>query len=555
MTHVITRSCCNDASCVPVCPVGCIHPEPGTPAFANAEMLHIDPATCIDCGVCVSACPVGAIVPDDALTGAAVLFRDINAEYFRASPIRAALDLVSIEPPPRPSGNGRLRVAIVGSGPAGSYAALELLRYPNVDVNVFERLPTPWGLVRAGVAPDHQATKSVATLFERGADDSRVRFFLNVEVGTDVTPAELSAHHHAVIYAHGASLDRRLGIPNEDLPGSISATEFVNWYNGHPDVAGRTYDLSTKRAVVIGNGNVALDIARLLVSDPEALASTDMADHAIAAFRASTVQEVVVLGRRGPREAAFSTPELAALSDLAGVDVLVEPSGRELLVSPPGTDPTPKERLVLERLGQSAARGNRRIILRFYASPAEIVGDDRVRGLRVARTHLEVTPGQGTRAVATDETSFLEAGLILRSIGYRGRAIAGLPFDDELGVIPNDRGRVIDEGIAVPGSYATGWIKRGARGVIGTNRECAKQTVTILIADHEAGLLPTPSSDQRGLDQLVSERRADATDLAGWRSIDRVERARGISTGAPRRKLTDRRDLVAAARSGKAHKE
>jgi ferredoxin/flavodoxin---NADP+ reductase len=548
MTHVITQACCNDASCIPVCPVGCIHPDPTEPGFATTEMLYIDPATCIDCGVCVSACPVGAIVSDAELVAAATRYREINAAYYTEAPIEAALELVEIPPPPAPVGDGVLRVAIVGSGPAGSYAAGELLRHPNVEVDVFDRLPTPWGLVRAGVAPDHPSTKSVTDVFEGTADDGHFGFYLNVEIGEHLSHDELLAHYHAVVYAYGASLDRRLDIPGEQLPGSIAATDFVNWYNGHPDFSDHTFDLSGPRAVIVGNGNVALDIARVLVTDPDRLAGTDIAEHAVAALRDSGIEEVVVLGRRGPFEAAYTAKELLALGDLPGVDVLVDAPHRGLLMS---RDRRPATRLKVQLANEYARRsplaGNRRIRLRYLASPVAIVGVDRVAGLRVIRNRLEHLASGGVGAVPTGREEFIEASLVVRSVGYRGRAIPGLPFDERRGVLPNDEGRVLDEGSPMTGIYTTGWIKRGPSGVIGTNRTCAQETVAHLVADFAAGRLVAPVCSRADLVALVRRRQPGVIDLAGWRSIDGAERRAGAATGSPRRKITTIPGLVEAA--------
>jgi ferredoxin--NADP+ reductase len=342
-------------------------------------------------------------------------------------------------------------------------------------------------------------------------------------------------------------VDRRLGIVGEDLAGSDSATEFVNWYNGHPDFATRTYDLATRRAVVIGNGNVALDVARILVTDPDDLATTDIAAHALAALRASAVREVVVLGRRGPREAAYSASELLALADLAGVDVRVEIPGVNAMGTLAAGGANLKERVAYELAGRRGQTANRLITLKFFSSPVEITGDTRVTGLAVARTRLESASDGGVQAVVTDDRSFIEAGLVLRSIGYRGRAIAGLPFDEDLAIVPNDHGRVVQRNGVMPGVYVTGWIKRGARGVIGTNRECARETVANLVADHRSGRLSAPTHDSGALADLVGERQPAAIGLDGWRSIDRAERDAGRAVGSPRRKLTGRAELLAAA--------
>lgn len=556
MPHVITQSCCNDASCVAVCPVGCIRPGPDEPGFATTEMLYIDPATCIDCGVCVSTCPVGAITRDSALTGVDTRYRDINAAYYQHNPITQSLGPVTV-PAATATVPTALRVAVVGSGPAGCYAAQELLAHPGVEVDMFDRLPTPGGLIRAGVAPDHPATKSIAAIFEPMMSDQRFGLYLDVEIGTHLSHADLLEHHHAVIYASGASGDRRLGVPGEELAGSVSATEFVNWYNGHPDYAERSFDLSGRRAVVIGNGNVALDIARMLVSDPDRLARTDMAGHAVNAMRDSTIEEVLVLGRRGPAQAAYTTPELLALSALAGIDVLTDPAESALdplsrtIVDDPAAPASlrHKARLADEYSRRPATPGNRRIVLRYLTNPIEILGQDRVTGLRVARNRLERNEFGVVNAVATSVHEDIDAGLIVRAVGYRGAPVAELPFDPVRGVLPNDAGRVHDPDtrLPLPGVYATGWIKRGPSGVIGTNKACARQTVAELLADHAAGLLPPPTGSAAQFAASMRERRPESIGVSGWHAIDSTERLHGRDTGRPRGKITTFAALRAAA--------
>ncbi|MFB8003384.1 FAD-dependent oxidoreductase [Nocardia sp. NPDC056000] len=557
MAHVITQACCNDASCVAVCPVGCIRPGPDEPGFATTEMLYIDPATCIDCGVCVPTCPVGAISRDDALTGIDTAYLDINAAYYQHNPIRQTLGPVDLPAPALTPAPGPLRVAIVGSGPAGSYAARELLEHRGVEVAIFDRLPTPGGLIRAGVAPDHPATKSIAGVFDPMMSDYRVRLYLDVEVGTHLTHSELLAHHHAVIYAHGAAGDRRLDIPGEELRGSVSATEFVNWYNGHPDYADRAFDLSGTRAVIIGNGNVALDVARVLVTDPDRLARTDMADHAVNALRHSAIEEVVVVGRRGPAQAAYTTPELLALSNLPGVDVITYLSETELdsashsMVHDPASPSSlrHKTRIASEYSTRPTTSGNRRIVLRYLATPAEILGSDHVTGLRLTRNRLGPDPSGTLRVVPTGIEETIDAGLILRAIGYRGAPLPGLPFDTSRAVLPNDAGRVHDPATdsVLTGVYTTGWIKRGPSGVIGTNKACAKETVGQLLADFAAGHLTAPTTSTLEFEALIRERRPNLVDLTGWQAIDSEERHIGRLHDKPRSKLTDITELRAAA--------
>jgi ferredoxin--NADP+ reductase len=529
MAYVVTQNCCNDATCVAVCPVDCIHPTPAEREYARTEMLYIDPATCIDCGACSDVCPVDAIVPGDAVAPDIDRYRDINAEYFRRNP-RTAAPGAHVQPLPLAVATAgvddppALRVAIVGSGPSAFYAAEELLARRDIaaEVTMFERLPVAGGLVRFGVAPDHWHTKTVDRVFDRTARRDGFTFHLGVEVGRDVTLDEVLAHHHAVIHASGASGDRRLGIPGEDLPGSHPAREFVAWYNGHPEHADREFDLTAPRAVVVGNGNVALDVARILVSDVETLRRTDIADHALDALGLSRVEEVVVLGRRGPEHAACTTPELLALGSLPGIDVLVEGPVAA------GPDAPAKLKILAEYSRREPTPGNKRIVLRFGATPREVLGTDRTEALVVA----------GTDGGTVDR---IECGMVLRAVGYRGLPIAGLPFDETTGTVANVAGRVVEAatGQAVAGHYVAGWIKRGATGVIGTNRYCAAETVEALLDDHRAGLLTDPTASAADLTALVRARRPDSLGGADWRAIDRVERERGREEGRPRIKIVD----------------
>jgi ferredoxin/flavodoxin---NADP+ reductase len=443
-----------------------------------------------------------------------------------------------------------LRVAVVGSGPAGFYAAGQLLadRSLTAQVDLFDRLATPWGLVRAGVAPDHPKIKSVTRLYEKTARLPGFRFHGNVEIGRDLSHEELAAAYHAVVYAVGAPTDRRMGIPGEGLPGSHAATEFVAWYNGHPDSADRSFDLSCKRAVVVGNGNVALDVARMLVLGRSELGVTDTADHALAALDASSIEEVVVLGRRGPAQAAYTTPELRELGEVAAV--VVDPSEAELddasrayLESGAATVTARQNvEIVAEYARRAPASGRRRIVLRFLASPVEIVGSERVEGVRIVRNEL-LDAGDGRlSARPTAREELIECGLVLRSIGYRGTPIPGVPFDERRATICNSGGRVTREGgeEPVPGVYTAGWVKRGPSGVIGTNRKCAQESVEHLLEDLRAGLLPEPACEPGALLELLAERGVTVVDYAGWEQIDRHERATGEPQGRPRVKLVHR---------------
>jgi ferredoxin--NADP+ reductase len=433
-----------------------------------------------------------------------------------------------------------LRVVVVGSGPAGFYAADALLKSeePVVEVDVLDRLPTPWGLVRLGVAPDHENIKAVSRAFERTASRPRFRFFGNVEVGSTVSHEELLRIYDAVVYTVGAQTDRRLGIPGEDLPGSWAATEFVAWYNGHPDFQDRMFDLSHERAVVVGNGNVAIDCARMLALTAEELAPTDTTHEAIESIQGAGVQEIVMLGRRGPVQAAFTPPELKELGELAGADVIVDPEELRLDAASEHALEEDRERARrnYELLGEFAERlpagKPRRIVLRFLVSPVAILGDDRVEAVEVVRNEL-VEEGGRLVARPTGELEVIPTGLVLRSVGYQGVALLGVPFDERKGTIPNDRGRV--EG--AERTYVAGWIKRGPSGVIGTNKKDATETVDLLLEDARAGRLVRAGSSLL-LDQLLEEKGARYVDYAGWQAIDAVERGAGEPLGRPRVKLT-----------------
>jgi ferredoxin/flavodoxin---NADP+ reductase len=434
-------------------------------------------------------------------------------------------------------------VAIVGSGPAAMYAADELLTQHGVRVNVFEKLPTPYGLVRAGVAPDHQTTKRVTALFDRIARRREFRFFLNVEVGKHLSHDDLLAHHHAVIYAVGAPNDRRLDVTGMGMPGTGTATELVAWINGHPDFTELPVDLSHERVIVVGNGNVALDVARVLTADPDELARTDISDHALQALRASRVQEVVIAARRGPAHSAFTLPELIGLTTTA--DVVLDAADRELVLRDLATvaDAVTKQKLeILRKLGDgSGPRQRPRIRLAYQLTPIRVLGEQRANGMEFGVT-------------GTDELCQLDAGLVLTSIGYHGKAIRDLPFDDAAGVVPNNGGRVIesDSGQPVHGAYVAGWIKRGPTGFIGTNKSCALQTVQRLVDDFNAGLLRDPIDKPSALDTLVAARQPAVVDAAGWRAIDAAEVSRGSLSGRPRNKFTSIAEMLAVAAAAPA---
>jgi ferredoxin/flavodoxin---NADP+ reductase len=440
-----------------------------------------------------------------------------------------------------------MRIAVIGAGPAGFYTCDQLLG-AGFEVDLLDMLPTPFGLVRSGVAPDHPKIKTVTRAYEKTARKPGFRFFGGVTLGEHVSRAELLEHYDGVVYAFGTADDNRLGIPGEDRPGSYPATRFVAWYNGHPDAVDESFDLSAQRAVVIGNGNVATDVARMLLLDPDELAITDTADHALGPLAAGQVQEVVILGRRGPVQAAFTNPELRELGEMAGVDVQVDASQVDVEVT---EDASPTVRRNVEILQGFAARppgsAGRRISLKFLRSPVEILGegeDGPVSGIRLARNRLE-----DGRAVPTGEEEVIGCGLVLRAIGYRGRAIDDVPFDERRGLIRNEGGRVCEEdGTPRVGEYAVGWIKRGPSGVIGTNKKCAADTVAGLLDDLARGRLADfPEGGSDAVEPWLRARVAGLVTWSGWQAIDEHERALGADTGRPRVKLVRVPEMLAVA--------
>jgi ferredoxin--NADP+ reductase len=447
-----------------------------------------------------------------------------------------------------------VRIAVIGSGPAGFYTAGHLLKESAVEVDMFERLPTPHGLVRSGVAPDHPKIKSVTRVYERTAAHPRFRFFGHVELGRDVQREELLEHYHALVYATGSPADRALGIPGESLPGSWPATDFVGWYNGHPDHRSLEFDLSCARAVVVGNGNVALDVARMLTLSHAALARTDIADHALEALEHSGIEEVMVLGRRGPAQAAFTSPELLELGELDDVDIVVDSAELERALSASGPEldgATTRNVATLRAYAARPLQGRRRrIVLRFLLSPVALVGDaaGHVAAVEAVRNELVATPEGGLRAQALDERETLPAGLVLRAIGYRGRSLPGVPFDERAGVVPSEGGRVLDADAARRGEYVVGWIKRGPTGVIGTNKKDAQETVDAILADLAADRLLAPSSpDAEAVEELLRARSPALVTYSGWTAIDEHERGRGEPAGRPRVKLTQIEDMLRVA--------
>jgi ferredoxin--NADP+ reductase len=457
-----------------------------------------------------------------------------------------------------------LRVAVIGSGPSGFYAAEHLQSQPDLvaQVDMYDRLPTPFGLVRGGVAPDHQKVKSVTRVYDKIAAHPEFRFYGNVELGRDVTHDDLTAYYHAIIYAVGARTDRRMGIPREYLPGSHSATEFVGWYNAHPDFRSLSFDLSGERAVVVGNGNVAMDLARILASPVERLATTDIAEHALEALAASRIREIVVLGRRGPAQAAFTTKELRELGHIPGCDVIVDPaeatpdplSAHQIACAPDRTRDTNLE-VLAEYAARPATGAARRVVLRFLMSPVEIIGTDRVEALVVARNELYRGEDGQLRARITDDTETIPVDLVFRAIGYQGVPLPGIPFDAMRGVIPNDAGRIVDPvtGRVIAGEYVVGWIKRGPRGIIGTNKPDSQETIESLLDDLGAGRLDKPDVPSRAvLERLLGERRQDFVSYEDWQVIDLIEQERGHLAGQrPRLKFSRVEEMLRALQERK----
>ena len=453
-----------------------------------------------------------------------------------------------------------LRVAIVGAGPTGFYATDQLFRQPGlvVDVDLYDRVPTPYGLVRAGVAPDHQKIKAVTAAFDKVAAHPRFRFFGAVELGRHLSVDDLRAHYHMIVYTTGAQTDRRMGIPGEDLQRSHAATEFVAWYNGHPDYRDLTFDLSQDRAAVVGVGNVAADVARILSRTPEELAATDIADYALEALSASRIREVYVLGRRGPAQAAFTNPEVRELGELVGADIAARPEEvepdeltRQALERAPDRATQKKVEILKEFARRAPTDKPKRLVMRFLVSPVELLDDGRgaVGGMRLVRNRLYATATGTLQPKATNEFEQLPVGLVFRSVGYRGVPLPGVPFNEDWGVILNEKGRVLDAQTKQPlvGQYTAGWIKRGPTGVIGTNKPDAVETVTGMLEDlaRDIHLRPADPSPQ-AVERLVRERQPQYLSYQDWQRLDEIETRRGKETGRPRVKFTRVKDMLAA---------
>jgi ferredoxin--NADP+ reductase len=456
-----------------------------------------------------------------------------------------------------------LRVAIIGAGPAGFYAAEALLKQKDLTVTIdfFNRFPTPFGLVREGVAPDHQSIKSVVRIYDKIASDPRVRYFGNVTFGTDVRHDDLKPLYDQIVYAVGAQTDRRMNIPGEDLKDSYPATAFVGWYNGHPDYRDLQFDLGHERVIVVGNGNVAMDVARVLVTDPEELAKTDMADYAIDALRKSKVREVVMLGRRGPAQAAFTNAELKEFGELAGVKVVIDPADLEL--DKESEADLAEDKIAarnVDILRQFAARtdwaGDRTIRMRFLVSPVEIIADEHgeVKAVKIEKNRLVLDSNGGLRAKGTGVFETLDAGMILRSVGYRGVPLNGVPFDEASFTISNIAGRVVraQEGEPVLGEYAVGWAKRGPSGVIGTNKPDAVSTVAAMVEDLATLQgIPDANRDPSKVVELLRRHKPDFVTYADWKVLDAYELARGQEQGRPRVKVTSVPEMLEIIRQGR----
>jgi len=455
-------------------------------------------------------------------------------------------------------------VAIVGAGPTGYYAADQLFRQPDlvVEIDMFDRLPTPYGLVRAGVAPDHQKIKSVTVAFAKVAAHSGFRFYGCVELGKDLSVADLRLHYHQIFYSTGAQTDRRMGIPGEDLKNSHAATEFVAWYNGHPDYRDRHFDLSQERAAVVGVGNVAVDVARILCRSPEELATTDIADHALEALRKSRIRVVYLLGRRGPAQAAFTNPEIKELGELADADITVPAEEAELdevsraaLEHAPDRATAKKVEIIRSYAWRPRTGKSRLLVLRFLVSPVELIGNEagEVTAMTLVKNRLQATATGTLQPKATAQRETLPVGLVFRSVGYRGVPLPDVPFNDDWSVILNEKGRVLDPETKQPrpGEYTAGWIKRGPTGVIGTNKPDAAETVACMMEDLANGFVLHPAAPTAEVvDRLVRERQPRCLSHEDWLRLDEIECARGREARRPRVKFSSVEEMLAALGRG-----
>ncbi|MCB0192843.1 MAG: FAD-dependent oxidoreductase [Anaerolineae bacterium] len=453
-----------------------------------------------------------------------------------------------------------LRVAIIGSGPTGFYAADHLFKQKDIQVRVdmYDRLPTPYGLVRFGVAPDHQKIKSVVKAYERTAKRSEFRFFGNVEYGTDVTLDDLKQYYHQIIFTTGAQSDRKMGIPGEDLKNSHPATEFVAWYNGHPGYRDYEFDLSQENVAVVGVGNVAMDVARILSKTAEELAVTDIADYALEALKNSNIKTIYILGRRGPAQAAFTNPEIKELGELEDTEITVpleeaklDPLSQKELDKSQDRATLKKVGIIQEYAEREPAGKSRKLILRFLVSPVELIGDEagKVKAMRLVKNELYETEYGTLRPTTTDQFEEIPVGLIFRSVGYRGIPLPDIPFQERWGVIHNELGRVTDPETheQVTGLYTAGWIKRGPSGIIGTNKPCAVETVTLMLEDMAAGKTFTPAHPEvEAVEKFIAERQPKYVSYEDWLKLDEIETKSGSDLGRPRVKLTSVEEMLAA---------
>ena len=464
------------------------------------------------------------------------------------------------QPGPEPN---PLRVAIIGSGPAAFYAADHLFKQPGLaaEVDMFDRLPTPFGLVRGGVAPDHQKIKSVTKSYDQIAANPRFRFFGNVEFGKHVTVSDLRQYYHQILYATGAQTDRRMGIPGEDLAGSHPATEFVAWYNGHPDYRDQAFDLSQESAAVVGIGNVAMDVTRILAEDPDELKGTDIAAHALEALRHSRVKTVYLLGRRGPAQAAYSPAEFKEIAELSSADLVVDPTEAALDEASTSAYADPENKKNVDFAQAQAQKGAgaraKKVRLRFCVSPVEVIAENgRTVALKLEKNRLVADGKGGVKAAGTGQFETIPVGLVFRSVGYRGVPIPGVPFDEKAGRIPNEAGRVLllPTGQAAPGEYVVGWAKRGPSGLIGTNRADSVATVKAMLEDSAAGKLTGNSvnPDPESLPALLRARGVAFVSFADWKAIDRAELERGKAAGKIREKFTDIPEMLAALEASRS---
>lgn len=554
MAYVVTQACIGNkhTSCVDVCPVDAFREGP--------EMLVIDPDVCIECNACLTECPERAIFPQSAVPEQQLHFIALNAEKAQVYPVIRESIGSGVAASPMVGFAGRF--AVVGSGPSGFYAAEELLKQmPSAQVDMFERLPTPFGLVRFGVAPDHPRIKSVTTSFERVADNARFRFFGNVAIGRDLARTELLNNYDGVVYATGGSRSKALTIPGAELPNIFGSSDFVGWYNGHPDHKDLAVNLSGKTAVVIGIGNVALDIARMLVLSPQQLARTDVADHALAHFKTSSITEVVLMARRGPVQAAFTPKELEQLMGLPDLDLIVDPTDLLLdaataaqLEQPEFGETLQNMKLLKEIAERPRTPAAKTIRFQFCHSPEGITEVAGTKVLKAVRNVMTRDASGNISAQASGDTVVIAADLVVHAIGYQGDALGDVPFDTKRGVIQNTAGRVAS-GAANPKEYAAGWIKRGASGVIGSNKHCAADTVAQLLADLASAQVNTSVGNAQAVDALLRTRGVEFISFADWRLLDEYEQEQGKLAGRPRRKATDVATMLEVIRTARTQRQ